>query len=163
MGLVAAKCTQCGANIEVDNTKEAGICHSCGTAFITQKAINNYNTHITQHVTKNIYGKERAEAEDLLANGETFIRLKDWAKATKVFMQAAEEYPNNYKAWLALVRSETQDFTDLNDARHVGHLEKAFALGNYDKYTEETKAVKLLHAKNAFDEVEINVYIRRKK
>ena len=42
MGFVAAKCTQCGANIEVDDTKEAGICKYCGTAFVTEKAINNY-------------------------------------------------------------------------------------------------------------------------
>lgn len=41
MALVAAKCTQCGANIEIDNTKETGICQYCGTAFITEKAINN--------------------------------------------------------------------------------------------------------------------------
>ena len=41
MGFVAAKCTQCGANIEVDDTKEAGICKFCGTAFVTEKAINN--------------------------------------------------------------------------------------------------------------------------
>ena len=47
MGFVAAKCTQCGANIEVDDTKEAGICKYCGTAFVTEKAINNYNTYIT--------------------------------------------------------------------------------------------------------------------
>ncbi len=43
MGFVAAKCTQCGANIQIDDTKEAGICEFCGTAFITEKAINNYN------------------------------------------------------------------------------------------------------------------------
>lgn len=43
MSLIAAKCTQCGANIEVDPAKEAGICSHCGTAFITEKAINNYN------------------------------------------------------------------------------------------------------------------------
>ena len=43
MGLIAAKCTQCGANIQIDDTKEAGICEFCGTAFITEKAINNYN------------------------------------------------------------------------------------------------------------------------
>lgn len=49
MGFVAAKCTQCGANIEVDDTKEAGICQHCGTAFITEKAINNYNTYITNN------------------------------------------------------------------------------------------------------------------
>ena len=49
MGLVAAKCTQCGANIEVDETKEAGICKYCGTAFITEKAITNYNTYVTNN------------------------------------------------------------------------------------------------------------------
>ncbi len=49
MLLVAAKCTQCGANIKVDDTKEAGICEFCGTAFITEKAINNYNTYITNN------------------------------------------------------------------------------------------------------------------
>lgn len=43
MGLVAAKCTQCGANIEVDDTNDAGICKYCGTAFVTEKVINNYN------------------------------------------------------------------------------------------------------------------------
>ena len=45
MGLVAAKCTQCGANIEVDDSREAGICPHCGTPFITEKTINNYNTN----------------------------------------------------------------------------------------------------------------------
>ena len=43
MGLVAAKCTNCGVKIEVDNTQEAGICPYCGTAFIVEKAIHNYN------------------------------------------------------------------------------------------------------------------------
>ena len=37
MSLVAAICTQCGAQIEVDDSKEAGICKHCGTAFITEK------------------------------------------------------------------------------------------------------------------------------
>jgi hypothetical protein len=46
MPLVPAICTQCGAQIEVDNTHEAGICKHCGTAFVTEKAINNYNTHV---------------------------------------------------------------------------------------------------------------------
>ena len=39
MKFVAAKCPQCGANLEVDPTKEAGICSVCGTPFITEKAI----------------------------------------------------------------------------------------------------------------------------
>lgn len=46
MAFIPAKCTQCGANIEVDDTKDAGICKYCGTAFVTEKAITNYNTYI---------------------------------------------------------------------------------------------------------------------
>lgn len=38
MAMIPAKCTNCGANIQVDKTKEAGICESCGTAFITAMA-----------------------------------------------------------------------------------------------------------------------------
>ena len=52
--LVAAKCTQCGANIQVDSTHEAGICPNCGTAFITEKAVNNYNT---SYITNSSYFK----------------------------------------------------------------------------------------------------------
>ena len=43
MGLVNAKCPNCGANIKIDTDKEAGICEFCGSAFITEKAISNYN------------------------------------------------------------------------------------------------------------------------
>lgn len=52
MGFVAAKCTQCGAKIEVDDTKEAGICKYCGTAFITEKAINLFE--VTNHISNSV-------------------------------------------------------------------------------------------------------------
>ena len=52
MAFVEAKCTQCGGNIKVDDSKEAGICKHCGTAFITEKAINNYN--ITHNITNTV-------------------------------------------------------------------------------------------------------------
>lgn len=41
--LVAAICTQCGAQLDVDPEKEAAVCPYCGTPFIIEKAINNYN------------------------------------------------------------------------------------------------------------------------
>lgn len=53
MPFVPAICTQCGAQIEVDDTHEAGICQHCGTAFITEKAINNYTTNITNNIVNN--------------------------------------------------------------------------------------------------------------
>ena len=52
MALVPAQCPQCGGNIKVDDTKEAGICEYCGTAFITEKAINNY--YVTNHINASV-------------------------------------------------------------------------------------------------------------
>lgn len=49
MSLVPAICTQCGAQIKVDSSKEAAICEHCGTTFIVEKAINNYNTYVTNN------------------------------------------------------------------------------------------------------------------
>ena len=62
--MIPAKCTQCGANIQVDASKEAGICESCGTAFITEKAINYYNTTNNIHANVvNIYGGYQQDFE----------------------------------------------------------------------------------------------------
>jgi len=44
MPLVPCKCTSCGASLEIDNNLEAAVCKFCGTAFIVEKAINNYKT-----------------------------------------------------------------------------------------------------------------------
>ncbi len=62
MALVQAKCTNCGANLEVDSSNEAAICQACGTPFIVEKAINNYNTtnNIKADVV-NVYGGNSAD------------------------------------------------------------------------------------------------------
>lgn len=52
MSLVAAKCSQCGANFEVDDSKEAGICKYCGTAFAMEKVINHFE--VTNHISDSV-------------------------------------------------------------------------------------------------------------
>ena len=42
MPIVDAKCTNCGATLQVDDSKEAMVCQYCGNAFIVEKAIKNY-------------------------------------------------------------------------------------------------------------------------
>ena len=79
--LVAAKCTQCGANIQVDSTHEAGICPHCGTAFITEKAVNNYNntyvTNNTYNAVTNINGGEVHIHGDSESADQLFQKIKD--------------------------------------------------------------------------------------
>ena len=52
--LVPAVCTQCGATLEVDPNQEAAVCKYCGTPFVVEKAVQNYqvqNARI-EHVDK---------------------------------------------------------------------------------------------------------------
>lgn len=52
----SAKCPSCGANITVDETKDAGICEFCNTPFITEKAISQTNNTTTNNAqTINYY------------------------------------------------------------------------------------------------------------
>ncbi len=41
--IVPASCTQCGGTVEVEPQSEKATCPFCGTSFIVEKAINNYN------------------------------------------------------------------------------------------------------------------------
>lgn len=50
MPLVKAQCTNCGASLEVDSSKEAAICPHCNTPYIVEKAINNYTTNVTNNI-----------------------------------------------------------------------------------------------------------------
>lgn len=62
MPLVQVKCTNCGANLEIDNTLDAAVCPYCNVPFVVEKAINNYNTanHINAGVV-NVYGGNSAD------------------------------------------------------------------------------------------------------
>jgi len=68
MPFTPAKCTQCGANLQVDSAKDAAICEHCGTAFIVEKAINHYNTTVqAQSFLKNLRTLRKRALEDWLA------------------------------------------------------------------------------------------------
>jgi len=83
MPLVAAKCTQCGSNLQVDSSKEATICPYCGTPFITEKAINNYKVEIGSVVVEGV------SVETKLNNAETFFKLHgDTDKARELFEES---------------------------------------------------------------------------
>lgn len=56
MALIPGICTQCGATLTVDDTKDCMICQYCNTPFIVEKAIHNfYNTYNISNSTVNIY------------------------------------------------------------------------------------------------------------
>ncbi|MDD5847630.1 MAG: leucine-rich repeat protein [Lachnospiraceae bacterium] len=75
MPLINAKCPNCGGTLQVDSGKDAAICPYCGSAFIVEKAINNYNVSYTvQHAdVVNMYGSVN---QDFDVRGGILIEYK---------------------------------------------------------------------------------------
>lgn len=90
MALVPAKCTQCGGNIEVDDTHEAGICKFCGTPFVTEKAINNYNTYITNNFNGANITLVNADVNNIIALAKSKFDESSFSKALEYCDKALE-------------------------------------------------------------------------
>lgn len=104
MGFVAAKCPQCGANIEVDSTKDAGICKYCGTPFVTEKVINQYqvnNTTNNYYIGKS-YGNDDDKGKEKVTKAQRehidlalfYIKSKDNVNADKQVEVLLKKWPN---------------------------------------------------------------------
>ena len=52
MPLVPAVCPNCRGTLEVNSAQDAAICRFCGTPFIVEKAINQFN--ITNNFNANV-------------------------------------------------------------------------------------------------------------
>ena len=72
--LVDAKCTNCGAKLEVDPNMKKASCSFCGAEFIVDQAINNYNVQMNGSMnigeaTINVQGVDK---ENLLKRAKDF-------------------------------------------------------------------------------------------
>jgi tetratricopeptide (TPR) repeat protein len=92
--LVAAKCTQCGGHLQVDNQKEAQICEFCGAPFITEKAVENFNISNAQmNVTSaqinassiNLNMGGMVTVESLFTRANQFFSQGNYDRATEYY------------------------------------------------------------------------------
>lgn len=118
MPLVSATCLGCGGTLMVDDQNETAVCQYCGTLFIVEKAINNYNTYNSYNFDNaevHIYNEQSFEKK--LSNAETFLTVhRDFEKAYIIFEQIANESPKDYRGWWGKVRAFTHDFSNLEIA-----------------------------------------------
>lgn len=104
-GLVPAKCTQCGASLEVDPKMEAAICKYCNTPFIVSKAINEFkikNTTYNANVINIIQGGEHESDIDTIIS---HLSLKNWEFAEGMIAEYVKHNPEDpmaYICWLML-------------------------------------------------------------
>ena len=124
MSLVAAKCTQCGSNLEVDSSHEAALCPHCKTPFVIKSAINNYNTyHQFQIQHTNVRINDGNSIQNRIKNAEVFLtKHKDYKKAEELFRGISEDAPDDYRIWWGILRSQTREFSNWTTYILMGDL-----------------------------------------
>lgn len=129
MPLVAAKCTQCGANLQIDSSKEAAICPNCNTPFVSEKAITNYKTYHEYKIEKaDVHIHDEKSIEIRLKNAEIFFKKhNNIDKAYELFHSVTNDAPGDYRGWWGLVRVRTDDF-------HLSEISRK-ELDNLNYYT----------------------------
>lgn len=129
MGLILAKCINCGANIKVDSESKKGTCEFCNAEYITEDVINNYyvtnNYSTIQYVTKNVNASGVLDAEEYIKNGDVFISLNMFDKAKSAYLKAIELNPGDWRAWFGLVKICTNNFRNYKDNTHYEYYAKA--------------------------------------
>lgn len=90
--LIPAKCTSCGATLEVDASQHTAICPYCNSSYIVEQAINNYNINVNgnlnvENATINVNG---IDIDNLLLRARDFELDGEYEKALDYYNQVLD-------------------------------------------------------------------------
>ncbi len=142
MALVPAKCTQCGANITVDNSLEAAVCEHCGTPFIVEKAVNNYITFIN---AKSLTIDVGDSADNLAQSALAFINSDDYDSAEPFVKKLESLYISDWRSYYYNMLLITHNFNSQYYEKEYGDdffsLDKLFNKAHTLAGTEDKKQI----------------------
>ena len=98
MAIISLICKNCGGQLDPDDSLKICFCEFCGTKHIIKDEIVK-NTVINNYVqsVKNVC--------ELIADGETLLKLKHFGKAYEKFKTAVDVDPKNSRAWLGYAQA----------------------------------------------------------
>lgn len=138
MSLVPAKCTNCGGELQIDNTKDAAVCPYCGSAFIIEKAVNLYNqTYNINTNTVNILQQSggRDSADKLYEAGLNALNIHNYSLAEKCFSDMKKYYPSDYRGYWGMMKYYSQGYSmsETTIKEVLEEFKNACALANPDE------------------------------
>lgn len=99
MPLIALKCPQCGADLEIDSDREFMYCEYCGTKVLRDKhtTINNsYTKNVTNNVTY-ADGHEVHTADWYYNTWQGLLKRGRYNEGERLFEEFRREYPLDYR------------------------------------------------------------------
>ena len=117
MPLMPAICTQCKGALTVDPKEKSGVCPYCGTTFLNQDVINNYNiTNVQNNVTNigNLHAdvvnvQDSKSADNLYKKAVTYLNFKDFNAAFTAFDEMTKTYPYDHRGWKGIILAYTRN------------------------------------------------------
>lgn len=125
--IVPAICTNCGASLNVDSSQTAAVCPFCNSAYIVEKAIQEYRINVSGNVmvngaSININGKN---IDNLLERANQYGRDGDFDKALDYFNEVLDSDVNSEKAILGIrkIKNILNDYVYFSEKTNKGLLE----------------------------------------
>jgi len=124
--LVPAICTQCGAEITLDNSHDTFLCEYCHTTLIVEKALQKYD-----YIVNNFTVNSGIDTDSLVRRAEIELQFGFWQKARNNADQALYRDPENSEAYLIMLLANRK------------------CKSRYDLLSQETELAKDIHYERA--------------
>lgn len=154
MGFIAARCPQCGSNITVDDSRDAGICEFCGTAFVTEKVIQNITTHITNDYSGANIQMNNGTVDNFIQIGINALKGKNLPEAYTYANRALELDAESAAAWELKMRASRGTSTNLRIDELLNYGRNAIAYSTPETKEDMAHTVWLFLAKYALRALE---------
>lgn len=134
MPLIIAKCTNCGGILEVNSEKDAAICPYCNSAYIVEKAINNYST--TFNISSPNVNLTGPSAEDFIKKAQSFEQLGAYKAAADQYIHMMKSFPDDPRGATNVVRLAAEHHTKVSDEiNSLDAVNIALRLGNKEFFS----------------------------
>ena len=124
---VPAKCTNCGASLNVDASQTAAVCPYCNSAYIVEKAIQDYRISVSGNVMVNganisINGKN---IDNLLERANQYAKTGDFDKALEYFNEVLDSDISSETAQKGIqkIKIILNDYVYMREKTNKGMLE----------------------------------------
>lgn len=124
MKLVPAICTQCGAELRVDETLKSATCPYCNAGFVVEQAINTYSVNVHNDIHADVINVVGADVNAEIDKAEFYFETDNLDKALEHVNKAVEINPRDGKIWSLQSRI-------LFKLNNLDAAEKAFSLAKH--------------------------------
>ena len=142
MAWTQGKCESCGGILAVDSSLKTATCPFCGSTYVIQDAINNYNTNIkidSLHADV-VNVSDETSAEGRLRAADAYMKMGKFQEAEMEYKNVTVLTPQNYLGWLGLI-----------EAKSLNYTRRLVSKSDFKIYDDYVKSVKALAGKDTAD------------